>query len=735
MTRNKDFESQFADFDRLTPERLFSDPPLSAGTPGKLSFGPAGTINYLRAADDDLERLDLWEIKDGKHRCLVDARQIVATNTDVTKLTPAERAERERRRMFNHGITEFSWHPDKQRLLIPMDGQAYLVKPDMPETQALQVDAICPTETRQSAFTLSPGGAYLSYVRQGNLYITQIDSKQETRVTRDASETITNGIPDFLAAEEMHRFEGHWWSGDDRFVAYTKTDEAPVAVSYRLELDADGARTIPQRYPYPGQINPTVELWLYDREAQTNTRIWHELEDECYLARVCWNQTQLLIQVQDRRQQTLRYLTFDMVESVWSLLFADHSETWVNLTDDFRVTPAGDYLVTSEQSGHRKILLLNAAGQTKQLQGPTHINQVLACIGESVYASGWDVDPTQNHLYRMSLNGTAGENAVDFEQVTESPGWHEITLDDASNAFLDRHSSSTEPLQVTLNELSGESQQTLYRQSFTPDHPYHPYLQTHCYPTFGQVTATDGQWVHWRMTPPIQVAHGTQSESERAPVLVYVYGGPGAQKVKQEWSPLLVQLFAHHGFGVLEIDNRGSGNRGGTFEAPLYKRMGGPEVEDQSLALQIVADINWADPQRMGVFGHSYGGYMTLMCLCQKPDVFKAGVAVAPVCDWQLYDSHYTERFMSLPADNPSGYASGNVLAHLEHLKAPLLLMHGMADDNVLFTHSTMIMNQLQVLGKPFELMTYPGAKHSMQERHVSIHRFDTILNFLKRHL
>ena len=205
--------------------------------------------------------------------------------------------------------------------------------------------------------------------------------------------------------------------------------------------------------------------------------------------------------------------------------------------------------------------------------------------------------------------------------------------------------------------------------------------------------------------------------------------------MKDEWSPLLLQLFAHHGFGVLEIDNRGSANRGRHFEAPLYQSMGGPEVIDQRLALDICKQFAWADASRLGIYGHSYGGYMTLMCLCQAADVFRAGVAVAPVCDWQLYDTHYTERFMGLPQSNPNGYRQGHVLHHLNKLQSPLLLMHGMADDNVLFTHSTMIMDELQRLGKPFELMTYPGAKHPMQERHVSIHRFTMILEFLQRNL
>ena len=233
-----------------------------------------------------------------------------------------------------------------------------------------------------------------------------------------------------------------------------------------------------------------------------------------------------------------------------------------------------------------------------------------------------------------------------------------------------------------------------------------------------------------RVTRPTQVKTG-----EHYPVILYVYGGPGAQKVRNEWNSLLNQMFAQHGFGVVEIDNRGSANRGRLFEAPLYKAMGTVEVSDQLQIFNILASLPWADPARVGVFGHSYGGYMSLMLLCQASNQFAAGVAVAPVCDWRLYDSHYTERYMSTPQLNPSGYKRGNVLSHLSSLSKPLLLMHGMADDNVLFTNSTMIMAELQRQNKTFELMTYPGAKHSMQEPTVTIHRFSQILRFFQSQL
>ena len=220
-------------------------------------------------------------------------------------------------------------------------------------------------------------------------------------------------------------------------------------------------------------------------------------------------------------------------------------------------------------------------------------------------------------------------------------------------------------------------------------------------------------------------------------MILGVYGGPGVQRVTDGWGPLVQQYFAQQGWGVLEIDNRGSANRGRAFEGAIHHRMGRPEVDDQMAGLSWLTGQDWVDPQRIAVFGHSYGGFMALMCLAQHPGSFCAAVSVAPVTDWRLYDTHYTERFLGDPGAQPEVYASSSVFDHVEGLgradPGSLLLMHGMADDNVLFTHSTRLMKTLQDAGVMFELMTYPAAKHGLAGRETSIHRFRVITAFLRK--
>lgn len=724
----------------LSPQRLFSDPPLSGGEPVDLKFSPDGQfVAYRRAAADDRECMDLWriELATGKHNLWVDARQLLQQDADVTDLTVQERAERERRRDFSFGITQYSWHPDGQSLFVPNGGQGLLLTPKEVEIGggiAFDVRNITPPGTRQSGMTLSPQGQHVSYVRDGNLFVTNTLDLVEVQLTNDGSASLTNGLPDFLAAEEMHRFHGHWWAADETFLAYTKVSDATVRTSYRMEVDADGARTIAQRYPYAGEINPSVELWLVNLASRQHVKIWQNvtgidnLQDDAYLARVTMGEGQIVVQTQDRLQQRLSLQSYDLANASWHTLYTESSDTWINLTNDLLLIDNERQLFTSEQGGTRQAFLLESVlGLTKsqEIDSPTHISAILAHHEDIVYVSGWHKCPFESHLYELSLLGKP------HQQLTQEPGTHDAVIHAKTGVFLDRFSSEHTPVSLRMCNLVGEAPATvLFAETIDTHHPYYPYKKLHVYPEFGEVDAEDGQRLCYRLTPPAQI-----DNKNTYPTIVYVYGGPGPQKSRREWTPLTVQLFAQNGFAVLELDNRGTGNRGRNFEAPIYRNLGENEVLDQVVGLSVLKQHDWADLGRVGLFGHSYGGYMTLMGLCKAGEHFKAGVAVAPVSDWRLYDTHYTERYMGLPDDNAAGYKAANVLTHLHKLDAPLLLMHGMADDNVLFTNSTLIMAELQRLNKPFELMTYPGAKHSMQERDVSIHRFEMILDFFRRHL
>ncbi|MDG1206628.1 MAG: prolyl oligopeptidase family serine peptidase, partial [Pseudomonadales bacterium] len=259
--------------------------------------------------------------------------------------------------------------------------------------------------------------------------------------------------------------------------------------------------------------------------------------------------------------------------------------------------------------------------------------------------------------------------------------------------------------------------------------PYHPYLASRGIVSFGELEAEDGQTLHYRLIKPAHL-----KENEKCPAIVTVYGGPGVQRVTNEWIPAWHHYMTQQGYALLQLDNRGTANRGKKFEDPIYLNMGEVEVADQLKGVDYLKQLPFIDANRIGVFGHSYGGYMTLMMM-MKSDQFNAGVSVAPVTDWGLYDTHYTERFLGHPRDNAQGYKQSNVFPFAKGLTGKLLMIHGMADDNVLLSHSTKLYKLLQDQNIDFEIMNYPGAKHGLTGRKTNIHRYGMMDRFFARNL
>jgi dipeptidyl-peptidase-4 len=328
--------------------------------------------------------------------------------------------------------------------------------------------------------------------------------------------------------------------------------------------------------------------------------------------------------------------------------------------------------------------------------------------------------PLEQNLYQVSLEG--GE----VEQITEQPGWHQATLASDCGHFVDTHSDVSHPPQVHLCASDGARVTTLEANEL-PERDEYDWIE----PRFVALEAEDGTPLYGRLTLPLGFAPG-----RTYPTVVKVYGGPHGQMVADAWdSSLYAQLFAHYGFVVFELDNRGTGNRDKPFGTALHLHMGGVEVEDQLAGLAYLKTLPYVDPERIGIFGWSYGGYMVLMCMTRAPEAFRAGVAVAPVTDWKLYDTHYTEHYMGHPKENAEGYEQSSVLSHIQSLRGKLLLVHGMADDNVLFQNSVLLMDALQQARIPFDMMAYPGKKHGIRGKPVRVHLFEMVLEHLRRYL
>jgi len=468
-------------------------------------------------------------------------------------------------------------------------------------------------------------------------------------------------------------------------------------------------------------------------------------DPDFYLARVNWfpDSSAIAVQREARDQKSLTLLHADPVSGATSELLREQSDYWIELNDNLTfLGKSRQFVWASNRTGFQHLYLYDWSGKLIrpltqgewQVTGDNDTHGIRGADEEHglIYFVANAESPLERHLYSASLT----DESVPMQKITSEAGWHAIAMSGDARTFLDTFSTPDQPPSLTLRSVSGAVLADLVPNKITRDHPYAPYLSDHLPTEFGTLSAKDGQTLHYHIIKPRNLEPG-----RRYPVIVDVYGGPGNQRVRKAWGGyprgnegFFRQYLAQNGYIVFTLDNRGSGSRGVRFETALFHHMGSVEVEDQVTGVNFLKKLPYVDPSRIGVFGWSYGGYMALMCMMQAPDVFAAGVSGAPVTDWKLYDTHYTERFMGTPHSNPEGYARSSVMRYAEDLKGPLLIMHGMADDNVLFTNSTTLFKKLQDLNTPFEIMTYPGSKHGLL-RHgdTGTHAYMTVKRFFDR--
>lgn len=726
----------------LTIERLFADPSLSGSAPRALRYAPDGSrISYLKSREDDYDRYDLWEyhIEDATARLLVDSEALVQGEEELSN---EEKARRERQRIFGKGIMEYQWTEDSRGVLFPLGGDVYHFDLATKAARRLTATPAFETDVRSS-----PKGQFVSFVRDQDLFAVDLATGQEKALTQDGDGPIKNGMAEFVAQEEMDRLTGYWWSPDDRHIAYLQVDESPVDLVTRSEIYADRVDIIEQRYPAAGR--PNVKLRLGVLELASGETRWVDLgpETDFYLPRVAWaNAGALSYQWQSRDQQTLELRRFDLASGQSKTLLTERSETWVNLHDDLHFLDGGArFIWSSERSGYRHLYLYEGDGKLlRQLTAGEwvvdRLEAVVATTGASasssdattdddknieVYFTGRRETPTQRFLYRTRLQAD-GEPQV----VSRRAGMHSIEFAADGSSYLDSYSSALTPPQVSLHAPDGSFLTWVEENRVDETHPLFPFRDGLLTPEFSSLDNGSGPALYTRLYKPKGFEQGTQY-----PAIVHVYGGPGAQVVKDAWSDLFLQYLAQQGYVVFSLDNRGSAARGKAFEEAIYQRMGTVEVDDQRAGVEFLKALPYVDSERVGIYGHSYGGYMALMSLAKAGEDFAAAVAGAPVTDWMLYDTHYTERYMGHPEADSEAYLASSVFPYIDALKKPLLLYHGMADDNVLFTHSTKLMKALQDERKPFELMTYPGKKHSMRGKDTRVHLYSMIADFFDRHL
>ncbi|WP_397472825.1 DPP IV N-terminal domain-containing protein, partial [Rheinheimera sp.] len=654
---------------QLELERLFADPALSGATPRALAMAPDGSrVTYLKGKAEDANRLDLWEfnIKAAKHRLLVDADSLVS---GAEVLSDEEKARRERMRLFASGIISYSWAKNSDALLFPLNGDLYYYQLKTQSAKKLTDTAAFETDA-----TISPNGRYVAFIREQNLFVLEIATGKETQLTFDGGGVIKNGMAEFVAQEEMGRMTGYWWAPDDSKIAFTRTDESGVAEVVRNEIYAEEIKLFNQRYPYTGTANAKIQLGVVSVADGKINWLPHGDNDDIYLPRVEWtkNARYLSYQWQSRDQHKLELRLVDLSNNQQKVLLTETSNTWLNLHDDLHfLKDDKGFIWASERDGYKHLYYYDFDGKLqRQLTQGAWVVDELDAVNEKqgmVYFTARKDTPLERHLYQVSLKGG------DTKRLTAPNYDHALVMAKDGSSFIDSFSNVTTPNKVALRALDGTVLTWLEQNELNKTHPLTPYHSQLKAPRFGTINAEDGQVMHYRMFEPAALEPG-----KKYPVIVSVYGGPHAQRVTNSWSArdLYLHYLVQQGYLVFQLDNRGSYNRGKAFEDPIYKKLGVAEIADQIKGVEYLRSLPYVDAGKIAIYGHSYGGYMAIMAMFKASDYFAAGVSGAPVTDWALYDTHYTERYLGHPDDNAAGYEASAVFPYADGLKGKLLIYH-----------------------------------------------------------
>nr|WP_295235021.1 DPP IV N-terminal domain-containing protein [uncultured Brevundimonas sp.] len=712
----------------LTPERVFSSPSLNGPVAKGVSLSPDGQlVAFLRSREDNVDVQDLWAAPtgEGEPYKLIDARALVP---DAGELSEAEKARRERMRISARGVVEYSWDQQGRYILAPLEGDIFLAnRADgkvrrLTETPADEIDA-----------KVSPKGSYVSYVRDQNLVVYDLASGKETPITDDGAGLITWATAEFIAQEEMDRDTGYWWSPDERYIAMTRVDESPVDIVPRFEITGGGATMVEQRYPRAGRPNAVVELYVRDLQGGGRVKVDLGSNTDIYLARVNWSGDgkTLYVQRQSRDQKTLDLLSVDPTTGASRVILSQKAQAWVDLNDDFRVLSDGRFIWSNEDSGWRHLYLYDRNGRrlraiTRGDYPVKHLDGVNEQTGDVYFTAsmrdGKEL-PIEQQMFRANLNRT-----VDPVAVTPGGGWWTVSVNGPATAYVGNYSDPATPTQSALYRIDGTRVRWIEENKLDASHPFAPYVSRLRTPEFGTMQS-HGQTLVWRMTTPPDF-----DPSKKYPVVMQVYGGPGTGAgVQKSWQPLTNQLLTEAGYIVFRVDNRGEGDRSQAFETSIYRRLGIPAVEDQAQAAQWLKTLPYVDADHIAVMGWSFGGFLSLLTLTDKDAGLASALAGAAPTEWSLYDTHYTERYMSTPQANPEGYAATDVLPRLDDMTGRLLLLHGMADDNVIFGNATRVIDALQAKSMPFEMMLYPGQRHGVRGDPRQLQQWRTYLDFLDR--
>jgi dipeptidyl-peptidase 4 len=687
----------------LTVERIYSQPSLSGRLTRGLAWTPDGKqFSYFETKGLGKEaKTELWamDAASGERRLLVAADKLET-------ILPAETSRpTQSTGLGRRAPSQYQWAPDGAGVLFQgPTALAWLdVKSQMGRTLVSGKAAIADPK-------ISPNGGYVSFVREHNLWVVNLADGKEREITHGGTEEIRKGELDWVYPEELECKTGYWWAPDSLAIAYLEMDERKVSQYPLVDFSSPSGEAEMERYPTAGGANPIVRVLVAPLNGGEPRVMDIGAETDTYIPRVNWltDSKNIAIQRLNRTQTTLELLIADTSTGKSRTILNQSDANWINISDDLYFLKDGKrFLWSSEQSGYRHLYLYDLEGkQLAQLtKGDWEVSAVDA-VDETkglAYFTATEKSPLERHVYRVALDGTG------FRRVTKDEGTHAAVFAPHAAAFYDTYSNVATTPSQDLKRADGSRIATINENKVAELADYHfSPLE------FVTVKSRDGVLLNASIIKPPDF-----NPQKKYPVLVYTYGGPHAQVVRNAWGGanfLWHELMTQKGYIIFSLDNRGSAGRGHAFETPLHFRMGAQELSDQRDGVQYLKSLPYVDANRIGIWGWSYGGHMTLHAMFEAGEDFKVGFAGGPVTDWRYYDSIYTERYLGLPQKNEKGYQDSSPLKYAAQLKGKLMIAHGTGDDNVHFTNTLAVINDLIEAGKYVEVLAFPGRGHGVSD-------------------
>jgi len=634
---------------------------------------------------------------------------------------------------------DYQLGPDEKKVLFATElepiyrrsSKAYYYIYDLAQKTFMPLDI----EGKQSYATFSPDGNKVAFTRNNNLYYISLESMEVHQLTKDgAFNQLIHGSTDWVYEEEFAFAKAFYWSPDSKKIAYLSFNESGVK-EYNMQVWGElYPKDYRFKYPKAGEQNSVVNLSIYHLSDKKITKVDVGLETDMYIPRVKWTKNPKLLSFikLNRLQNNMQLMHADASTGKTKLVLKEHSDTYVDVEFNDNISYLNDgkhFVMSNEQSGYKHLYLYNVEGKKiRQItSGKWEVSELLGVDEKHslIYYNSTEESPLERHIYSINFKGNKKRS------LTHEAGTYTANFSPTFDYYIQDYSSSKQALTVSLHKApSGELIEILEANPELQDTVKAYQLTEKEFFTFRNSVDT---LLYGYMIKPHDF-----NPSKEYPVLMYVYGGPGSQLVTNSWMGSRDYWFhylAQEGYIVACVDNRGTGGRGRAFQHVTYGQMGKYEAQDQVDAARYLSKLPFVDPERIGIWGWSYGGYMSSLALFTAADVFKMAIAVAPVTNWRFYDTIYTERYLQTPQLNPEGYDAYSPLSHVGKLEDNYLLIHGTGDDNIHVQHSMMLQDALIAAGKQFDSFYYPNRNHGIYGGNTRLHLFRLMSNFVKENL